>query len=201
MASWNGQTHEAIPGANMLTKGLLGDQAFSIGITPASHRQGIPAWPTISLHCNDTEFIRYREDVDELFLWAKGVAEALSDPVTCRLRHARQLETVTQLYYDANLRADFQRFKSDAASLLVLDADRLKARFDSLPERYGMCDLLDGGSFDPVGFCYVMTWSPTAHIAVLGQQGQFWSLSEPTHDALERFNVLQQQLAFWASME
>lgn len=201
MASWNGQTHEAIPGANMLTEGLLGDQAFSIGITPASDMELVPAWPTISLRCDQTEFITYREDIDVFILWFDWVVEALSEPAPCSLRDACQLEAFARLYYDANLEDAFQRYQDDAKRLLVLDKDRMKARFDSLPAKYGISDLLGGGSFDPVGFCYVFTWSPTAHIAVLGQQGQFWSLSEPTHSALQRFVNLKHQLAFVASRE
>lgn len=176
---------------------MLGDSTFAIELT-VNTCETVAAC-RISIVCEQNALITWTENcVSGIVSWLRAAVALLNCPLDCRLGEEAALSHFAEVYAQANLAGDYQYFVEVAREMLRADPNELNARRTSLPERYGIADLLDGGTFDPKGFCYVLCWKPVAHIAVLGQNGQFWSMSVPPEVLAARLVDMESQLVLWA---
>jgi len=179
-----------------LTK-LIGDSTFALDVT-VSRCETVQTC-SISIVCDKSALLSWTDScLSGIVSWLRVAVDLLRCPLDCRLAEEAALSQVAEVYAQATLAGDYQHFVEVAQEVLRADPNELNARRTSLPERYGIADLLDGGTLDPKGFCYVLCWKPVAHIAVQGQNGQFWSISLPPEVLAVRLVDLETQLVLWA---
>lgn len=178
----------------------LGDEVLKLHLTELDYEWVTPA-VRISLVVNGVPLhVPNKETLPGVEHFLTTTINQLRSPISCKVNPEHgALQAFTDLFYVSQVFGFGEPLDERHSALVTRIPAGSRSTKTSASTFYNVSDLLGGISAQPIGYGYILCWSPIAHVAVLGHHGEFTSLSLPTEEMAIRFSAMEGQVEEWMS--